>query len=62
MSGYGFHNFKLSFCERNPMQSFFLLDELITNCEMPSSNRLQKACSGFLIAACVPKSSSVTRL
>jgi hypothetical protein len=33
--------------------------ESLTNCEIPSSNPLQKACSGLLIAACsfklVPK-------
>ncbi len=38
-----------------PMKSF-------TNCEIHSSNPLQRACSGFLIAACVSKSCSVTRL
>jgi len=34
----------------------------ITNCEIPSSNPLHRDCSGFLIAACVYKSCSETRL
>ncbi len=28
----------------------------LTNCEIPSSNPLQRACSGFLIAVCASKS------
>ncbi len=34
---------------------------VITNCENPSRNPLQRACSGFLIAACVSKSCSKSR-
>jgi hypothetical protein len=35
----------------------FLLDSMksLTDCEIPSSNPLQIACSGFLIAACAFK-------
>jgi hypothetical protein len=42
----------------------FLLASMksITNCKIPSSNPLQRVCSGFLIAACVSKSCSKTRL
>jgi hypothetical protein len=32
------------------------------NCKIQSSNPLQRACSGFLIAACVSNGFSVTRL
>jgi hypothetical protein len=34
----------------------------LTNCKIPTGNPLQGACSGFLIAACLSKSCSVTRL
>jgi hypothetical protein len=36
----------------------FLLASMksLTNCEIPSSNPLQRACSGFLIADCALKS------
>jgi hypothetical protein len=42
----------------------FLLASMksLTNCEVLSSNPLQRACSGFLIAACAFKSCSETRL
>jgi hypothetical protein len=40
----------------------FLLASMrsLTNCEIPSSNPLQRACSGFLTAACAFKSCSET--
>jgi hypothetical protein len=59
MSANGFHNFQLSFCEGNVISARF---SEITNCEIPSSNPLQRACSGCLIAACAFKSCSETRL
>ncbi len=34
----------------------------LTHCEIPSIYPLHRSCSGFLIAACVSKSSSLTRL
>jgi hypothetical protein len=42
----------------------FLLASMksLTNCDIPSSNPLQRYCSGFLIAACVPKGCSVNCL
>jgi hypothetical protein len=42
----------------------FLLASMksLTNCEIPSSNPPQRACSGCLIAACAFKSCSEPRL
>jgi hypothetical protein len=62
-SAYDFHNFQLSFCEGNSKIKFLLASvKSLINSEIPSGNPLQRACSGFLIAACVSKSCSVTRL
>ncbi len=37
MIAYGFHNFKLSFCEGNPKLKFLLASmKLLTNSEIPS--------------------------
>ncbi len=64
MSAEGFHGLWLSFCEEHPNYKFLLAStKSLTNCENPSSNNpLQKACSGFPIAACDSKSCSVSRL
>jgi hypothetical protein len=61
MSAYGFHNFQLSFW-KSKMKFLLASKKSLTNCEIPSSNHLQRACSGFLIAACAFKSCSETRL
>jgi hypothetical protein len=63
ISAYGFHNFRLSFLWRKSKIKFqFASIKSLTNCEIPSGNPLQRACSGFLIAACAFKSYSETRL
>ncbi len=64
MSAEGFHGLWLSFCEEHPNYKFLLASiQSLTNCENPSSNiPLQKACSGFPIAACNSKSCSESRL
>jgi hypothetical protein len=54
MSADGLHNFQLSFCEGSLLSSM----KTLTYCEIPSSNPLQKARSGFLIAASAFKSFS----
>ncbi len=51
-----FSQLSVVFCEGNPKMKFLLASmKSLTNCEIPSSNPLQRACSGFLIAACVFK-------
>ncbi len=48
---------------RNSKMKFLLTSmKPLTNCENSSSNPLQRACSGFLMAACDSKSCSVSRL
>jgi hypothetical protein len=59
MSAYGFHNFQLSFCEGKSKMKFLLaFMKSLTNCEIPSINPLQRACSDFLIITCAFKSCS----
>jgi hypothetical protein len=64
MGADGFQDLWQSFCEKHPTYVFLLAStKSLTNCENPSSNNpLQKACSGFPIAACDSKSCSVSRL
>ncbi len=58
-----FSQFKVVFLWRKSKLNFLLASmKSLTNYEIPSSNLLQRACSGFLIAACVSNSCSVFRL
>ncbi len=58
-----FSQFSVAFLWRKSKMKFLLASmKSLTNCEILSSNPLQRACSGFLIAACVLKSCSETRL
>jgi hypothetical protein len=53
MNADGYLNFWLFFCEEHPKYSLcFASMKSLTNCENPSGNSLQEACSGFPIAAC----------
>jgi hypothetical protein len=52
----GLHNFWLSFVRTSRIRFLLATMESLTNCEHPSSNSLQRACSGFPIAACDSKS------
>jgi hypothetical protein len=56
MSAIGFDNFQLSFCEgKSKMKFLHASMKSLTNCEIPSRNRLQGACSSFLLAVCAFK-------
>jgi hypothetical protein len=58
-----FSQFLTVFLWRKSKTKFLLpLMKSLTNCENPSRNPLQRACSDFLIAACVSKSCSRSRL
>ncbi len=61
MSTDGFHTLCLSFVKKIQNKVYECFYE-ITICENTSSNPLQKACSGFPIAACDSKSCSESRL
>jgi hypothetical protein len=50
------HNFWPSFVGTSRIRFLFATMESLTNCDNPSSNSLQRACSGFPIAACDSKS------
>jgi hypothetical protein len=62
MSAYDFTIYSCLFVK--VIHNEFLLASMksLPNCEIPSNNPLQRACSGFLIAACAFKSCSETRL
>jgi hypothetical protein len=62
MSADGFYN--LAAFLRRKLKINFLLDSMnpLTTSENPSSNFLQKACSGFQVAACDSKSCSEIHL
>ena len=47
---------------KSKMKFLFASMKSLTNFEMPSNNPLQRACSSFLIAACVSKSCTITCL
>ncbi len=51
-----FSQFQVNFLWRKSKLKFLLVSmKSLTNCEIHSSNPLQRACSGFLIAACRPR-------
>ncbi len=54
--------FSCLLCRKSKSKILLASMKSLHNCEIPSSNPPLRACSCFLIAACVSKSCSVTRL